>query len=213
MKSKQLAIVDYGVGNFRNVQKAFQTVGVEAIITDQASEVEKAAAVVLPGVGAFGDAIDNLRRRDLERPVMAAAQSEKPFFGICVGMQLLFEYSDEMGHYTGLGLIPGYVTRFRKDLTVPHMGWNQIDPTCEHPLLADVKLGDFAYFAHSYICVPTDEAHIIAQTEYGNHHLGSHFTSAVAKDNICGIQFHPEKSQRVGLQILKNFAHLVGYGD
>ena len=208
-RQRQLVIVDYGVGNFRNVQKAFQAVGVEAIISDLSCDIETAAAVVLPGVGAFGDAIANLRHRGLEKPVLAAAQSGKPFFGICVGMQLLFEQSDEMGCHIGLGLIPGHVTRFRAGLTVPHMGWNQIEPTGDHPLLTDIQYGDFAYFAHSYICVPGDEAHIMAKTEYGAHDDGRYFTCAVTKDNIYGIQFHPEKSQRIGLQILKNFADLV----
>jgi glutamine amidotransferase len=205
MTTKQpLLIVDYGVGNFRNVQKAFQTVGAEAVISDRPEDIEQAAAVVLPGVGAFGDAIDNVRLRGLEAPMLAAAQSGKPFFGICVGMQLLFEKSDEMGLHTGLGLLPGYVTRFRQGLTVPHMGWNQIEPALDHPLMAKIKSGDFAYFAHSYTCIPQNKAHILAQTDYEDY-----FVSSVAAGNIYGIQFHPEKSQRVGLQILKNFADIV----
>ena len=205
MTTKQtLIIVDYGVGNFRNVQKAFQTVGAEAVISDQPKDIERAAAVVLPGVGAFGDAIDNVRLRGLEEPMLAAAEAGKPFFGICVGMQLLFEKSDEMGLHTGLGLLPGYVTRFRQGLTVPHMGWNQIEPAREHPLMAHIKSGDFAYFAHSYTCIPQNENHILARTDYEDY-----FVSSVAAGNIYGIQFHPEKSQQVGLQILKNFADIV----
>jgi glutamine amidotransferase len=199
-----LVIVDYGVGNFRNVQKAFQTVGADAVISDRPADIERADAVILPGVGAFGDAIDNLRQRGQEEPILAAAKSGKPFFGICVGMQLLFEQSNEMGLHTGLGLLPGYVTRFRPGLTVPHMGWNQIEPARPHPLTAKIKPGDFAYFAHSYTCVPEDENHILARTDYEGY-----FVSAVAADNIFGIQFHPEKSQHVGLQILKNFAEIV----
>ncbi len=199
-----LVIVDYGVGNFRNVQKAFAAVGVDAPITANPADIDAADAVVLPGVGAFGDAIANLRRRGLESPLLRAAEAGKPFFGICVGMQLLFDESDEMGAHTGLGLIPGRVTRFPQGLTVPHMGWNQIEPEDDHPLLADVPALSFAYFAHSYFCQPKNPAHIIARTDYG-----AHFSSAVCRENIYGIQFHPEKSQRVGLQILKNFATLV----
>ncbi len=204
MKTSSLVIVDYGVGNFRNVQKAFAAVGVEASITSDPAAIDAADAVILPGVGAFGDAIGNLRRRGLEDSVLRAAQSGKPFFGICAGMQLLFEQSDEMGTHTGLGLLPGHVTRFPQGLIVPHMGWNQIEPVGNHPLLAGGPAGRFAYFAHSYICMPADPTHTIARTDYHGK-----FVSAVAKDNIFGIQFHPEKSQRMGLQILKNFATIV----
>lgn len=204
MCAKQVIIIDYGVGNFRNVQKAFATVGLTTPITDDPAAIAAAQAVVLPGVGAFGDAINNLRQRGLETPLLKAAQAGKPFFGICVGMQLLFEQSDEMGRHTGLGLIPGSVSRFPTGLTVPHMGWNQIEPTGKHPLLHNVIPGSFAYFAHSYLCLPQQSAHTIAHTDYGRP-----FTSAVAKDNILGIQFHPEKSQRTGLQILQNFGKIV----
>lgn len=197
-------IVNYGVGNFRNVQKAFAAIGMDIPITDTPAEIDAANAVILPGVGAFGDAIGNVRQRGLEAPLQRAATAGKPFFGICAGMQLLFEQSDEMGIHTGLGLIPGHVTRFPQGLTVPHMGWNQIEPVGNHPLLAGVTAGSFAYFAHSYICVPDNPAHIIARTDYHGD-----FVCAVAKDNIFGIQFHPEKSQRVGLQILKNFLEIV----
>lgn len=203
--SKTLVIIDYGVGNFRSVQKAFQAVGAEAIISDQAQAIAAAHGVVLPGVGAFGDAIDNIRARNQEKAILAAAQSGKPFFGICVGMQLLFEQSNEMGEHVGLGLLPGQVTRFRTGLTVPHMGWNQIEPTqTEHPLLQHVVPKDFAYFAHSYHCQPINRSHVLTQTDYQGHYV-----SAVAHDNIFGIQFHPEKSQRVGLQILRNFTAIV----
>ena len=202
--SKQLVIIDYGVGNFRNVQKAFQTVGANIIISDDPADIDQADGVILPGVGAFGDAIDNIRAREQEAPILSAAQSGKPFFGICVGMQLLFETSTEMGQHTGLGLLPGQVSRFRMGLTVPHMGWNQIEPAQSHPLLNNVPPGDFAYFAHSYHCEPQEQAHILAQTDYEGHYV-----SAVAHEHIFGIQFHPEKSQRVGLQILKNFTNMV----
>ncbi len=204
MSTASLIIVDYGVGNFRNVQKAFAAIGMDIPITDNPADIDAADAVILPGVGAFGDAIGNLRQRGLEAPLLRAAKSGKPFFGICAGMQLLFNQSDEMGIHSGLGLIPGHVTRFPQGLTVPHMGWNQIEPAGEHPLLANVPKGSFTYFAHSYICVPDNPAHAIAHTDYHGK-----FVSAVAKDNIFGIQFHPEKSQQVGLQILQNFVEIV----
>ncbi len=193
-------IVDYGVGNFRNVQKAFQAVGAMAEISDSVEKMAQAEMVVLPGVGAFGDAIDNLRQRGLDKPVLAAARAGKPLLGICVGLQLLFEESEEMGRHTGLGLLPGSVVRFPEGLTVPHMGWNQIEPERNHPLLHHLEPGDFAYFAHSYYAVPDRSDDVVAYTHYGQP-----FASVVARDNICAIQFHPEKSQQVGLQILKNF--------
>jgi glutamine amidotransferase len=201
----KLVIVDYGVGNFRNVQKAFQTIGADAEISDSVEAVEEAEAVVLPGVGAFGDAIDNLRARGLDQPVLTAARSGKPLLGICVGLQLLFDESEEMGHHQGLALLSGQVTRFPSGLPVPHMGWNQIEPEQNHPLLHHIDPGDFAYFAHSYYAAPAWPADIIAWTDYGQR-----FASIVGRDNICAIQFHPEKSQQVGLQILKNFVKFAG---
>lgn len=201
----QLVIIDYGVGNFRNVQKAFQLIGAAAEISASVETVEQAGALVLPGVGAFGDAINNLRARGLDKPVLAAAASGKPVLGICVGLQLLFDESEEMGHHRGLGLLPGKVVRFPEGLTVPHMGWNQIEAEQNHPLLENICPGDFAYFAHSYYAAPTNPDHIIACTEYGQR-----FSSIVAKENVCAIQFHPEKSQQVGLQILKNFVKFAG---
>jgi glutamine amidotransferase len=197
-------IVDYGVGNFRNVQKAFEAVGVAAEITSSVEAVEQAAVVVLPGVGAFGDAMRHLRERGLDQPVLSAARSGKPLLGICVGLQLLFEESEEMGRHQGLGLLPGQVLRFPQGLTVPHMGWNQIEPQRDHPLLRQIEPGDFAYFAHSYVAVPAKAEHLIASTDYGQP-----FASVVGRDNICAIQFHPEKSQQVGLRILKNFVEFA----
>ena len=196
----KIVIIDYGVGNFRNVQKAFQAIGAEAEITDSVETARQADAVVLPGVGAFGDAIDNLRTRRLDQPVLEAAQAGKPLFGICVGLQLLFDESEDLG----LGLLPGKIVRFPAGLTVPHMGWNQIEPVRDHPLLDHLTPGDFAYFAHSYYAAPADSAHVLAYTDYGQK-----FASVVAKDNVCAIQFHPEKSQQVGLQLLKNFVELA----
>jgi len=201
----KIVIVDYGVGNFRNVQKAFQAVGADAEITDSIAAIAGAEALVLPGVGAFGDAISNLKQRGLDQPVLAAAQSGKPLLGICVGLQLLFDESEEMGRHTGLGILRGSIVRFPPGLTVPHMGWNQIEPQQNHPLLKGLVSGDFAYFAHSYHAIPTNTSDIVAFTCYGHA-----FASVVARENICAIQFHPEKSQQVGLQILKNF---VGFAE
>ena len=200
----KIIIIDYGVGNFRNVQKAFQAIGAGAEISDSVATVRQPDALVLPGVGAFGDAIDNLRARGLDKPVLEAAQAGKPLFGICVGLQLLFDESEEMGRHLGLGLLPGKIVRFPTGLTVPHMGWNQIEPVRDHPLLRNLTPGDFAYFAHSYYAAPTNPAHVVAYTDYGQK-----FASVVAKDNIYAIQFHPEKSQQVGLQLLKNFVELA----
>jgi glutamine amidotransferase len=207
MTKTKLVIVDYGVGNFRNVQKAFEAVGAAAEITDSVAAVEQAKAVVLPGVGAFGDAMRHLRARGLDQPVLAAAQAGKPVFGICVGLQLLFDESEEMGQHRGLGILPGKVIRFpdRPGLAVPHMGWNQIEPAGAHPLLHHISPGDFAYFAHSYYAVPANPADIIACTDYGQP-----FPSVVGRENVCAIQFHPEKSQQVGLQILRNFVGFAG---
>jgi len=196
----QIIIIDYGVGNFRNVQKAFEAIGASATISDSVEVVSKAEVVVLPGVGAFGDAMANLQQRELDKPVLEAVQAGKPLLGICVGLQLLFEQSQEMGAHRGLAILPGQVVRFPQTLTVPHMGWNQIEPQQNHPLLKNIERGDFAYFAHSYHAVPANPTHILACTEYGQR-----YASVVGKDNVCAIQFHPEKSQQVGLQILKNF--------
>jgi glutamine amidotransferase len=201
----KIVIVDYGVGNFRNVQKAFEAIGAAAEITSSAEVVQQAEAVVLPGVGAFGDAMRHLRERRLDQPVLAAAQAGKPLFGICVGLQLLFEQSEEMGQHQGLGILPGRVVRFPQGLTVPHMGWNQLQPNREHPLLNHIAPGDFAYFAHSYFALPAHPDDIIACSDYGQP-----FPAIVGRGNVCAIQFHPEKSQTVGLQILKNFVEFAG---
>lgn len=200
----KITIIDYGVGNFRNVQKAFQAIGADAEITDTVAAVQAAQVVVLPGVGAFGDAISNLRQRGLHRPVLEAVKAGKPLLGICVGLQLLFDESEEMGRHQGLGILPGQIVRFSHNLTVPHMGWNQIEPEREHPLLRHIEPGDFAYFAHSYYAQPASPADIIACTEYGRR-----YASVVGRDNVCAIQFHPEKSQQVGLQILRNFVEIA----
>lgn len=196
----RIAIVDAGIGNLRSVQKAFEYIGTTPIVTDDPAVVLEARAVVLPGVAAFGDGMEGLRARGLDRAVLTAIDKGLPFLGICVGLQLLFEESEEMDRHFGLGVLPGKVVRFSSDLTVPHMGWNQIEKQRAHPALKRVPDGGFVYFAHSYHVVASDESIVIANTEYG-----SLFPSLVARDNVWAIQFHPEKSQQVGLNILRNF--------
>jgi len=201
---KQIVIIDAGIGNLRSVQKAFEHIGAMSIITDDPALVTDADAVVLPGVGAFGDGMDGLRSRALDRAVLDVIEGGVPFFGICVGLQLLFEESEEMGTHRGLGVLPGRIARFPMHLTVPHMGWNQIEQRGSHPLLAGVPDGAFAYFAHSYHVVTADQSIVVATTDYG-----APFPSVVARDNVWAIQFHPEKSQQVGLTLLHNFVERI----
>jgi glutamine amidotransferase len=201
---KQIVVIDAGIGNLRSVQKAFEHIGVVPTITDDPALVAKADAVVLPGVGAFGDGMNGVRSRRLDTALLHAAERGTPLFGICVGLQLLFEESEEMGTHHGLGLLPGRIIRFPTSLTVPHMGWNQIEQRQPHPLLSGVPDGAFAYFAHSYHVVTDDESIVVATTDYG-----APFPSVVARDNVWAIQFHPEKSQQVGLRLLQNFVERV----
>jgi glutamine amidotransferase len=197
---RQIAIVDTGIGNLRSVQKAFEHIGATPMITDDPTVVAGAEAVVLPGVGAFGDGMNGLLSRSLDVAVLDAIERGVPFFGICVGLQLLFEESEEMGTHRGLGVLPGRVVRFLASLTVPHMGWNQIEQQQSHPLLAGVPDEAFVYLAHSYHATTDDESIVVATTDYGGP-----FPSVVARGNVWAIQFHPEKSQQVGLKILRNF--------
>ncbi len=198
-----ITIVDYGMGNLRSVQKAFEKVGAEAEICADPDKIAKASKLILPGVGAFRDAIQALKDQSLVEPILEHAQSGKPFLGICLGLQLLFDVSYEDGEYAGLGLIPGKVVRFedQPDLKIPHMGWNQIERTAEHPILAGVPAHEYFYFVHSYYVAPDNAEDVAAYTEYG-----CRFASMVARDNIVASQFHPEKSQNAGLKLLQNFA-------
>ena len=202
-----IAIIDYGMGNLRSVQKAFEKVGAAAVVTADRAAIESASALVLPGVGAFGDAMANLREAGLVESIRRAIEERKPFLGICLGMQLLFEISEEIGIHHGLGVFKGQVRRFGVNLKVPHMGWNQIHIRHPDPLLAGVPDGSYVYFVHSYYVEPADPEIVLATTDYGMD-----FASIIGRDVIYGIQFHPEKSQDVGLKILHNFAAIGGRG-
>ncbi len=198
-----ITIVDYGMGNLRSVQKGFERVGAEATIATSPHEIASAERLVLPGVGAFRDAIGELRRKDLVSPVLDHIASGKPFLGICLGLQLLFDESDEGGRYAGLGVLRGRVERFPEvpGYKVPHMGWNRLDRSGNCPVFSDIPADAYFYFVHSYHVVPEDESAVAARTNYIVP-----FVSAVARDNVFAVQFHPEKSQRHGLALLKNFA-------
>jgi len=200
-----IAIVDYGMGNLRSVQKGLETVGCDAVVTDQPRDLADADAVVLPGVGGFGPAIRRLEEAGLAEAIRGEIAKGKPYLGICLGLQLLFEESEEGGIYKGLGVLPGRVVRFRHGITVPHMGWNQIEIQKPVPLLRNVPEGAYVYFVHSYYVVPTDPGVIATLTEYDVQ-----FTSMIAHENLFASQFHPEKSQTLGLQILRNFGEFAG---
>lgn len=200
-----IAIIDYGIGNLRSVEKALQHVGAEARLTSQSETIRRARGVVLPGVGAFGDCITQLEAGGYAQIVRACVADGVPLLGICVGLQMLFDESEEMGHFAGLGLLRGRVRRFRGDLKVPHIGWNQVHSLAPSPLLAGVPQDAYAYFVHSYYVEPADEKIVLATTDYGGP-----FASVVGQGRLFGVQFHPEKSQEVGLTILRNFATLVG---
>ncbi len=200
-----VVIVDYGMGNLRSVQKAFEKVGARAIITGDPETVAKAKKIVLPGVGAFSACMNNLQKSDLIEPLRAVVDGKKPFLGICMGMQVLMEESEEFGLHKGLGLIKGKVIRFKlaKKFKIPHMGWNRIAKKKPSPLLLDVQEGASFYFVHSYHVVPRDSRPVVATSHYGKD-----FVAMLQQDNVFACQFHPEKSQSEGLKIIKAFAKL-----
>jgi glutamine amidotransferase len=203
-----IALVDYGAGNVRSVHKALEAVGARVELARDPAPVAGASRVVLPGVGAFGDCVSALRRTGLADALYRAIEEGKPVLGICVGMQVLFKEGEEMGRHAGLAILPGRVVRFSgnlaaRGLKVPHTGWNQLEPEGDHPLFHGLAPGSFAYFNHAYHCRARPE-HVLATTDYGGP-----FASAVAHEHVFGIQFHPEKSQHVGLHILRNFVERV----
>ena len=222
-----IALIDYGISNLRSVQKAFEHLGREVTLVDTPDRLAQADRLILPGVGAFPAGMKGLHERGLIQPIKQAARDGKPLIGICLGMQLLFELSDEMGETEGLGLLPGRVTKIRLQdaggtmqetfgspatrgasnphfaLKIPHMGWNQLDLVSDHPLVRDLVSGAYAYFVHSYAIYPEQHDIILATTDYGGP-----FASIVRQGNVCGLQFHPEKSQAVGLKLLRNFLEM-----
>ena len=209
-----IAIVDYGMGNLRSVHKAVEQVGAEARVTSEPKGIKEAAKIILPGVGAFRDCMHNLETLHLLEPIISSIEAGNPFLGICLGLQLLFEESDEFGLHKGMGILPGKVTRFPdairdpqtgEPLPIPHMGWNSVEIKKEIPLFAGLESGSYFYFVHSYYPIPDDRKDIAAMTSYGIE-----FACAVQRENIFAVQFHPEKSQANGLRLLRNFAALKG---
>jgi imidazole glycerol-phosphate synthase subunit HisH len=199
--SIKIALIDYGIGNLRSVEKALSAVGAEVVLTSAPEEILAAEKVVLPGVGAFGDGMARLRTLGLIEPVQMVVAREMPLLGICLGMQVLFEMSHELGVHSGLRFLPGEVRRFEGEaLKVPQTGWNQLLPRGDHLLLRGLLPRSYAYFNHSYFCDAANPGDVLACTEYGFN-----YASVVGRGRLYGVQFHPEKSQQVGLQILRNF--------
>ena len=199
-----IAIIDYGVGNLRSVEKAFEAVGAPALVTGDKIAINEAERLVLPGVGAFGECARRLRESGLDQLVLEAAQAGKPILGLCVGLQLMFDEGHEFGVHQGLGLMRGRVVRFPEGGPhVPQIGWNQIEEPKPHPLLNGLTNGTYFYFVHSYHVEADDSADVLASTEYGIR-----YPSVCARGSLCGVQFHPEKSQDAGLRLLANFAKL-----
>ena len=200
-----IAIIDYQMGNLRSVQKALEQVGHPAVITSDPSQLRDAERIVLPGVGGFRDAMRELEARRLIEPIRQAIADDKPFLGICLGLQLLFDVSYEEGEHLGLGILPGRVIRFSlpRGFKVPHMGWNQARIRRPAPILKEIEEGSYFYFVHSYYVEPAEDQVVAIETDY--HHP---FCAMIWRERLFATQFHPEKSQRLGLQVLKNFAEL-----
>ncbi|MEK6562777.1 MAG: imidazole glycerol phosphate synthase subunit HisH [Candidatus Binatota bacterium] len=202
----EIAIIDYGMGNLRSVQKGLERVGCKAQVTREPQQIVSARGVVLPGVGAFSACMENLRRFGLVEAIREVVLQRKPFLGICLGFQLLFTESEEFGPQKGLDLFPGKVVGFhpQNGLKVPHMGWNRIVKKKESPFLQGISDGDYLYFVHSYYVTPADVSVVATTTTYGTS-----FVSSIATDHLFACQFHPEKSQKIGLRILENFARFA----
>ncbi len=196
-----IALIDYGIGNLRSVNKALVAAGADVLQTDDPQTILGANKVVMPGVGAFNDGMKGLRQRELLPVLETIIENQTPLLGICLGMQLFFENSSELGQTAGLGFVRGKVERFSSNsLKIPQTGWNQIQIMIPSPLFAGVEPNAYVYFNHSYFCEPANEEEILTQTEYGRT-----YASAIQKGNLYGVQFHPEKSQKIGIKILKNF--------
>jgi len=201
-----LVIIDYGMGNLASVFNAFKKIGVLPVVSSDVSVVKKAEYLVLPGVGAFEDAIKNLRELGLDKCILEHIESGKPFLGICLGLHLLFEKSYENGQFRGLGVLKGEVVRFNVNLPVPHMGWNSVKIVKHDEMINGIKDGSYFYFDHSYYVRPSDDEVVILQSEYGVD-----FVVAIKKENVMGFQFHPEKSHNNGLKLLENFKNFKRY--
>jgi imidazole glycerol-phosphate synthase subunit HisH len=201
IRKKMIIIIDYKMGNLRSVEKAFHHLGLEASVSGDPADIASAEHLVLPGDGAFGKSMEHLRDLGFERPLREFLTTGKPFLGICVGFQLLFERSTELGVHQGLGLLAGEVIKFPPGGKIPHMGWNQVKQARSSALFEGIPDESYFYFVHSYYAAPGTESDILGTTDYGVN-----FTSVVGRDNFFAVQFHPEKSQEVGLRLLKNFA-------
>ena len=201
-----ITVVDYGMGNLRSVAKALEKVGLNVKVSSEAKDIKDAKGIVVPGVGAFGDAIHNLDRFGLLDEVVKAIKKGKPYLGICLGLQILFEYGYEFGEHEGLGILKGKVIKFenKEGYKVPHMGWNQVWIKQKEGLFSGIKEGEYFYFVHSFYAVPSEEKDIASTTDYSVE-----FCSAVQKGNVWAVQFHPEKSQKAGLKLLENFKLFV----
>ncbi len=199
----KIAIIDYGVGNLRSVEKAFTSQGIEAVVTSDETVLRSADKLVLPGVGAFKACMDGLKASGFDELVLEAAGTGKPIIGLCVGLQMMFDEGHEFGVHKGLGLMPGRVVRFPEKLRVPHIGWNQVEFKREHKVFTDLPSQTFFYFVHSFYVESSDQTCVLGETDYGMR-----YASICGRNNIVGVQFHPEKSQTAGLKLLKNFAEL-----
>jgi imidazole glycerol-phosphate synthase subunit HisH len=198
-----IAIIDYGVGNLRSVEKAFTSQGLDAVVTRDEKILRNADKLVLLGVGAFGYAMESLRKLGFDQLVIEAANLGKPIIGLCVGLQMMFEEGHEFGSHSGLGLLPGRVVKFPEGVRAPHVGWNQVEFKQSHPVFRDLPDQSFFYFVHSFYVEAADPSCVLGETEYALK-----FASICGRDNIIGAQFHPEKSQAAGLKLLNNFAHM-----
>ncbi len=200
-----VVIVDYGAGNLRSVARAVAHAGVEPLVTAVPDRLADAKALIVPGVGAAEDTMANLRHAGLVEPILDYIASGRPFLGVCMGQQALFEVSEEGGEHPCLGVLPGRIVRFPRGMTVPHMGWNTVEMRAEHPVFEGIPDGSYFYFVHSYHPAPSDDAVVLGETEYE----GVRFASVVGRDNVVATQFHPEKSGRMGLRLYANFLRLA----